>query len=343
MSFTTLEQIFRVLFASPFVGEKVPCVWHASEPLVLPISFYRQAFEIQNRWNTTGARVTNAFQTNATLITQQWCDFFREHEVQIGVSIDGPRALHDAHRVDRKDRGTFDRAMKGIELLRANNIPFSAIAVITSDTIQHPDEFWHFFHELQPIRLGLNPEEVEGCNSHSSLHSEEGIAQYKQFLQRLLTLNTQSQSFLSIREFDVLLQRIQVGQEMDQADTNTPLAILNFDLEGNISTFSPEMLSITHPIYDKITFGNVFTHSLEDIFTHTKFTRVNTLIQQGVARCKESCQYFALCGGGTPSNKLYETGAFNTTETNACRLHIKAVTDTLLEYLEESYALSPGP
>jgi len=340
MQIATLEQIFKVLFSSGFIENSIPILWHAGEPLILPVDFYQQAFHIQQKWNTQDAHITNSFQTNATLITQEWCDFILEHGIRIGVSIDGPAYLHDAHRVDRKNRGTFERVMQGIALLRKNNIPYTAIAVVTSDTVQHPDEFWRFFQEIQPARLGLNPEEVEGCNERSSLHTLAGIEQYKYFLQRLLILNGQSPSAVPIREVDVLLQRIQLGQARAQTDTNTPMAILSFDYEGNISTFSPELLSSTHPVHSKFTFGNVFHITLEDIFTQENFVKVHSSIQQGIMKCQQSCAYFSLCGGGAPSNKLHENGTFDSTETNACRLRIKVTTDVLLDYLEERYYLT---
>jgi uncharacterized protein len=338
---TTLEQIFKVLFSSAFIEDSVSVLWHAGEPLILPVEFYRQAFHIQQKWNAQNVRISNSFQTNATLITQEWCDFILEHGIRIGVSIDGPAYLHDAHRVDRKNRGTFERVMRGIALLRKNDIPYTAIAVVTSDTVEHPDGFWQFFQEIQPTRLGLNPEEVEGCNEHSSLHTSAGIERYKRFLQRLMELNEHSPSFVPIREIDVLLQRIQSGQARTQTDTNTPMAILSFDYAGNISTFSPELLSFTHPVYGSFAFGNVFDTTLEDIFTHEKFVQINSLIQRGITRCQESCEYFSLCGGGAPSNKLHENGTFDSAETNACRLRIQVTTDVLLACLEERYNISP--
>jgi uncharacterized protein len=338
---TTLEQIFKVLFASAFIEESVSILWHAGEPLILPVDFYRQAFHIQQKWNAQNVRISNSFQTNATLITQEWCDFILEHGVRIGVSIDGPAHLHDAHRVDRKGRGTFERVMQGITLLRKNNVPYTAIAVVTSDTVEHPDEFWQFFQEIQPTRLGLNPEEVEGRNEHSSLHTSNGIERYRRFLQRLIVLNEQSPSFVPIREFDMLLQRIQSGRARTQMDTNAPVTILSFDYAGNISTFSPELLSFTHPVYGRFVFGNVFDTSLEDIFINDKFLQVHSLIQQGITKCQECCAYFSLCGGGVPSNKLHENGTFDSAETNACRLRIQITTDVLLTYLEDRYHISP--
>jgi len=341
ISDATLEQIFKALFASSsFLDGRVTCVWHAGEPLVLSTAFYRRAFAIQQKWNSAGIAIINSFQTNATLITQEWCDFILEQHVRIGVSIDGPQFLHNAQRVDWANHGTFEHVMRGIQLLKANNIPFSVISVVTGETVLYPDEFWHFFMEVRPTRLGLNPEEVEGCNTQSSLHTPAGMQRYQQFLKRLLVLNEQSDNPLPIREIDTILRRIKAGRLAPQVETNTAAAILNFDTKGNISTFSPELLSVTHPTYGSFTLGNVFDTPLEQIFTAEKFIKMNTDIQNGIERCRESCEYFLLCGGGAPSNKLYENGTFDSTETNACRLRIKLTSDMLLDYLEQKYYLS---
>lgn len=342
MNMETLEQIFKSLFASPFVEDEILFLWHASEPLVLPPSFYEQAFQLQQRWNQKQVRVANAFQTNATLITQKWIEFFRKHSIHVGVSLDGPQEIHDANRKDRADRGTYERAMRGIELLRANDIPYTIIAVITSASLQQPDQLWKFFAELRPQRLGLNPEEIEGANTSSSLDKSDAVEQYRAFFQRLLTLNEQSQRPLVIREVENLMELI-LSSELSptlRSQTNEPLAILSFDCDGNFSTFSPELLTMSsYPEYGNFLFGNVFEHSLEDIYTNPYFQKAQEHIQRGVKQCKETCPYFATCGGGFPSNKLFENGTFVSTETLACRLKIQVPVDVLLERLEDKYYL----
>jgi uncharacterized protein len=342
ISLETLSQIFCAFFSSSFVSDHVVFVWHAGEPLVLPIGFYQRAFELQQHWNSNGVQVTNSFQTNATLITQKWCQFFKAYDVHIGVSLDGPRYMHDAHRVDRAGRGTFDRVLRGIELLQENDISYSVIAVVTKDSIEHPDDFWQFFADLHPASLGLNPEETEGINEDASLKTEEDIDRYRQFFRRLLILNGESQTPLSIREIDNSMRHIRSASPQILSHTNVPMAILSFDCNGNASTFSPELLTMSHHAYDTFIFGNVFEGTLEDIYNHPKFIAVDAEIQQGVARCRETCEYFAFCGGGSPSNKLYENGTFDSTETVACRLRVKATMDMLLEYLEEKYYIAPS-
>lgn len=345
MHMETLEQIFKALFASPFVGDELLFLWHASEPLVLPTSFYEQAFELQQHWNQKQVRIANAFQTNATLITQKWCEFFRRHAIHVGVSLDGPQVIHDANRRDRAGRGTYERAMRGIELLRANDIPYTLIAVITSASVQQPDQLWEFFAELRPQRFGLNPEETEGANTSSSLDQHDAVEQYRAFFQRLITLNEQSQRPLALREVENLMELLRSSSPSPslRSQTNEPMAIISFDCDGNFSTFSPELLTMSsYPEYGNFLFGNVFTHALEDIYANPHFQKVQEDIQEGVKQCRETCPYFAACGGGSPSNKLSENGTFISTETLACRLKIQVPVDVLLEQLERKYYLLPS-
>jgi uncharacterized protein len=336
----TLNRIFQCLFSSSFLSGEVLFLWHAGEPLTLPMSFYEQAFALQQSWNERGITITNALQTNATLITEKWCEFFKAHDVHVGVSLDGPQAMHDAHRVDRTGKGTFARSMRGVKLLESNHIAYTVISVITSTSVREPALFWRFFSELHPLSIGLNPEEVEGVNETSSLHSEQHALLYRDFVRQLLAFQEHDPGAPSLREFDKLKLLLQTNSLALQAQTNTPMAILNFDCEGNFSTFSPELLSMTHPRYGDFLFGNVFTDSLVDMEAHPKFQQVNADIQRGVQRCKETCSYFAVCGGGSPSNKLYENGTFDSTQTLACRLQIQAATDAVLAHMEEKYYLS---
>ena len=333
----TLSRIFELLFSSSFVSDNITIVWHAGEPLVLPISFYTQAFQLINHWNKKAVHVKNSFQTNATLITQEWCDFFKQHRVQIGVSLDGPESIHNANRVDRAGRGTFDRVMRGIAFLQENAIPYSIIAVITKASVMCPDELWKFFTDLHPMRLGFNVEEIEGIHKQSSLQADEDVRQYQRFFKRVLELKDASQCAISVREIESLMNHLEHDSPHIRSDTNTPMSILNFDCDGNISTFSPELLSMTHPSYKSFIFGNVFEGTLEDVLTNQNFMSVNEDIQQGVSSCQQTCDYFLFCGGGCPSNKVFENGTFASTETMTCRLKIKAATDALMEHLEETY------
>jgi uncharacterized protein len=335
----TLSRIFQSLFASPFISDEVTVVWHAGEPLAQPLHFYEQALQLVRRWNTHDVQVTHSMQTNATLLTQQWCDFIKQHDIQIGVSLDGPQPIHDAQRVDWAGKGTFERALRGITLLQTNHIPFSIIAVITKSSLDNPSGLWQFFRQLRPTSLGFNPEEAIGINTISSLVSDEDINRYKEFFKTILTLNASVDDPLLIREAEFLTGHIKHGSPRIRSQTNIAMRILSFDCDGNVSTFSPELLTTTHKTYGNFIFGNVFEGSLEDILANQKFRQVQGEIERGVLNCLHTCDYFMVCGGGFPSNKIYENDAFDSTVTTACRLRVQAATDAMLEHLEEHYDL----
>src|SRR5438132_12875981 len=102
MSRDTLEATFRWTFSSGLARQPFTLLWHAGEPLVLPVAYYEEAVEALNRHNEQQIPVRQSFQTNATLLTAEWCEYLCRHQVHVGVSVDGPEFLHDRHRRTRR-------------------------------------------------------------------------------------------------------------------------------------------------------------------------------------------------------------------------------------------------
>ncbi|WP_107656009.1 radical SAM/SPASM domain-containing protein [Nocardia suismassiliense] len=131
--------------------------WHGGEPTVLPISFYERALHLQGRFRLPGQRILNTVQTNATLLDATWVEFFVTNGFAIGVSVDGPRDVHDSARVDRSGRGTFDRVCQGIALLRDHGASFAVILVIDQPTLARgPDALLDFLVEQGIADVALN-------------------------------------------------------------------------------------------------------------------------------------------------------------------------------------------
>jgi uncharacterized protein len=336
MTVAVLSRILEMVFSSSLLAEEVALLWHAGEPLVAPLDFYREAFALISRFNTRGVTVIPSVQTNAMLITQQWCDFFKQHQFQVGVSLDGPQHIHDSSRVDRAGRGTFERAMRGIQLLQQNGIEPSVIMVLTKDTLDYPDEIWQFFREHHLTRLSLNVEEVNGANTRSSLEDEKNaIDKYKRFLRRFVELNQNGEQLAVVREIETFWGRIEEnGGVVVRSQENLAGAMVSFDYAGNVSTFASELLTTKHPRYGDFLLGNIFDGTLEDLLTSPKLLALNQEVQRGVARCRQSCAYFDFCGGGSPANKFSEHGTLDATETMYCKLKIQATMDVVLEHLE---------
>lgn len=303
--------------------------------MTLPIRFYEEALQLMEQHNYRKIPVTFVFQTNGTHITQRWCDFIKAHQVEISISLDGPQHIHDAHRVDRAGRGTFARIMQNIDRLQANGIYPTVLMVLTREALAYPDAIWQFFVECGIRSVSFLLEEALGAVSEIPLNTLDDQEKYRAFLQRMLELREECQHQLSIRETDWLIGRIKTAKQPVHAQSNTPLAVVSFDCDGNISTFSPELLTLSHPRYTDFLFGNVFQNHLEDMRSHPTFLKINAEVQRGVAMCKETCEYFVFCGGGSPVNKLSETGTFAATETTLCRLKIKATTDVVIDHLQK--------
>jgi uncharacterized protein len=339
MSPDTLEQTFRWVFDSGLAREPFTLLWHAGEPLVLPVSFYETAAELLHRHNAANVPILQSFQTNATLLDARWCEFLRRPDVHLGISVDGPDFLHDRHRRTRQGHGTLARVLRGIQLLHEHGIPFNVITVLTADSLDYPDELFDFYQANGIRSVGFNVEEIEGPHTASSLQRSGTPERFRQFLTRFLTLAHAADPPLLVREFEssaaALLSARRYGPGA-RTQENKPWAIVNVDCEGNFSTYSPELLGVSSLTYGGFTLGNVTTDSLEAVIASARFRRLEDEIGRGVELCRERCDYYPFCGGGPPANKYFENGTFVSTETLFCRLHKKVCLDVTLALLEQS-------
>ncbi|WP_339398788.1 cyclophane-forming radical SAM/SPASM peptide maturase GrrM/OscB [Tolypothrix sp. LEGE 11397] len=336
MSPAVMQRIFEEVMGSSIIEEPITFLWHLGEPLAVPIEFYEGAFNLYDSVNKVYQRQSShAFQTNATLINPRWIDFIQERRIGIGVSVDGPAFIHDRKRINRKGVGTHNAVMNGIRLLQEAKIGFSAITVLTNFTLDYPESLYEFYIENNILDVAFNIDEIEGTNKTSSFSEDSTIRRYKRFLANLLTLVAQDGGRLKVREFWTTLRSICSESHNPYNTMVEPLRILNFDHQGNFSTFCPELVAASSEEYAGFKMGNILEVPISSIFENSVFKKVYQEIQQGVSLCKQSCSYWDLCGGGSPSNKFFETGRFDVSETLACRAHKKIVVDVLLDHFEQ--------
>jgi uncharacterized protein len=335
-----LQRTFAWVLESGLVRKPYTIVWHSGEPLVLPTAFYEEAFTIAARFRSSDSAATHAFQTNGTLLNARWCEFFRRHEVRVGVSVDGPSFLHDAKRKTRRGTGTHERVMAGIQQLRQHKIPFHVITVLTRESLDYPDELHAFYVENGIEHVGFNVEEIEGPNEDSSLSVDDATARYRDFMSRFFDLAMTSDPPIRIREFDNMISAVLYTGEARSlsAQEATPFAIVSVDCEGNVTTFSPELLGLPSGVYGGFGLGNVSRDGFAQVTASGRFLAMARDVNAGIAKCREGCSYFRFCGGGAPANKYFENGSFDSTETLFCRLHRKALADVVLEKMQGPHA-----
>ncbi len=340
-----IAPIFEKLLTSPFVRRPFTVCWHAGEPLAVPITFYEDALTIvRNLQQQLGDRTTidYSFQTNGLFLTQAWCDFLKKYRFSIGVSLDGPAFIHDAHRKTRTGLGTHAGTMRGIELLQKNQIDFQVIAVLTETSLDYPDQIFQFFRERRIDRVAFNVEEVEGVNRSSSLQKTNIAVRVRAFWQRFWELTARTNGAFQVREFEQMSELILKEGRKSNNQLSNPFSIISIDTQGNFSTYSPELLAMKSVDYGDFVLGNILYDTFESVCTSQKFLKLYRDIENGVRICQDTCQYFCLCGGGAPSNKYWENGTFSCSETMACRYNKQIVAEVALEGIEARLGFRSG-
>jgi uncharacterized protein len=322
------------------IGPAITVLWHAGEPLVLGPSYYENAIALIESRFPSSTVIRHAFQTNGTLIDEAWCRFFGRPNITIGISVDGPKNLHDLHRVTRKGARTFDKTAAGLRLLRDHGINLQVITVLTRHSLFFPDEIYDFYVSEGISRVCFNVEEIEGVNRKSTLTDARCDDLFERFLERFLARVARDRRIKSVREFDHAFAALLNPRPRDrQAE---PFEFVSVATNGDFGTYSPELLGLKDARWSDFAFGNVLTDSFEEAAGTDKFIRMTEEINEGIARCRATCSFFDVCGGGAPVNKFCETGRFDATETLHCRLIVKCVTTVALRDFERNAPQGEG-
>ncbi len=329
------EKIFERLFQFPTVRDRVGVVWHAGEPMVLPVRYYEDMFTRIARLAGGRVDVMHSFQTNGTLLNDAWCDLVEKWGVNLGLSIDGPAEFHDINRKYRNGTGSFAAAHRGLQVLKRRGTPFFVISVLTIDSLQHPDRMFEFYDSEDIDHVCFNIEEKEGTHTTSGLVDSPRFGDlYRAFLKRFFELAVTRRPGMVVREIENCFAAIHGYGKSIGNEQIEPFSIVSVDIEGNVSTFSPELLGMSHDAYDTFSFGNVLNDDFETIAARVNASKLYADIHAGVEKCRAECDYYKLCGGGAPANKIYENNSANSTETVYCRSYQIAV-DVVLDMIEK--------
>ena len=296
-----------------------------------------------SRVSGSSSKLVHSIQTNGTLLSEPWCDLIEKWEIQIGLSIDGPPEIHDRHRRYRSGKGSFAAAYRGLQLLQRRGIPFHVISVLTLASLTRPEEMFRFYQDAGIEHVCFNIEEKEGVHANSELVNSRCFGDvYQNFLNRFFELIASSGTAMTVREFDTCVRAIRgFGNGIENCQVE-PFSIVSVDYKGNLSTFSPELLGAIHPAYATFTFGNILDDSFEAIASCVENSKLYCDIRAGVERCRLECEFYEVCGGGAPANKIFENQSADSTETVYCQSHQIAIR-VVLEMLERVRRATPAP
>lgn len=295
-------------------------IWHGGEPLSCGIDNFRRYL---NYFSNSNCK--HSVQTNATLIDENWCTLFLEHDMNIGVSIDGGGLLN-FNRVGWTGKPSVDKAMKGIELLNKCKIKFSAISVITKLHLQYAEELYKFFTDLGCWSWGLNMEEYEGLNKGDNNFNTKDVEDF------WLTLFNcwRSNPRIRIREFDYVLTWMdRVLQQPNFTNVQRQVeAFPTISCSGDLVLLSPEFLDANVLGHDFI-IGNVLEDDISELLKNFEEYQYVQEFTKGITKCSKECAYFSFCGGGYASNKFFENGTLNSSFTKHCNNAKITLVDTI--------------
>ncbi|MEG1586887.1 MAG: anaerobic sulfatase-maturation protein [Bacteroidales bacterium] len=289
--------------------------WHGGETFMRPLSFYKKAMEYQNKY-ARGRQIDNCIQTNGTLITDEWCKFLHDNNWLVGVSIDGPQEFHDEYRRNKQGVPSFQKVMKGIQLLNKYDVQWNAMAVINDYNADYPLEFYRFFKEIGCKYIQFAPivERMEVHPDGRRLASMKGQGELTDF-----SVTPEQWGNFLCTLFDEWV-RNDVGEYYIQLFDST-LANWVGEQPGvctmakecghaGVMEFNGDVYSCDHFVFPEYKLGNIYSQTLVEMMYSERqqsFGRAKktTLTQQ----CRQ-CEYLFACNGECPKNRFVvsETG-----------------------------------
>ena len=141
-----LETYIRQLLESHRIPE-VTIAWQGGEPTLMGLDFFKRSFELAEKYKKSGQRISHTMQTNGTKLDDDWCAFFKAHDFLIGLSVDGPKEIHDTYRVNKGGEGTFTQVMRGHSYLRKHEVDFNILCTVNAANQQHGRKVYRFFRD----------------------------------------------------------------------------------------------------------------------------------------------------------------------------------------------------
>ena len=310
MSDEMLEQFTREYIEVQTMNQ-VLFTWHGGEPLLRSIDFYRKALSLQQKY-AGGRRIDNVIQTNGTLLTNEWCEFFAQNHWLVGISIDGPQPDHDHYRLTAAGKPSWKKVMQGIKLLKKHGVEWNAMAVVNAYNANHPLEFYRFFKENGCQFLQFTPI-VERLTRHEDGRTLASLADKDEISLSEASVAPEQWGYFLCAIFDEWVRK-DVGKIFVEIFDCT---LANWmGISPGICAYSKEcghagvmehngdVYSCDHFVFPEYKLGNIRDHSLIDMLYGEQQQEFSRLKHSSLPRqCKECDMEFA-CHGECPKNRF---------------------------------------
>ena len=310
MSDEMLEQFTREYIEAQTMPQ-VLFTWHGGEPLMRSIDFYKKALALQKKY-AHGKQIDNVIQTNGTLLTDEWCEFFAQNHWLVGISIDGPQEYHDHYRVTPAGKPSWEKVMQGISLLKKHRMEWNAMAVVNAYNAEHPLEFYHFFRDNGCQYLQFTPI-VERLTEHEDGRTLASLADDREIPLADASVTPQQWGNFLCTIFDDWV-RHDVGKTFVEIFDCTLAnwmgvlpGICAYSKEcghAGVMEHNGDVYSCDHFVFPEYKLGNIREQSLIDMLYGEKQQAFSRLKHTSLPRqCKE-CDIEFACHGECPKNRF---------------------------------------
>lgn len=282
-------------------------VWHGGEPLLAPLEFYQNVLEIQKKY-ARNIYVENSIQTNGTLLNDNYCEFFAKNNWLVGISIDGPKDIHDKYRKTADGKPTFEKVMKGIELLKKHGVQWNAMAVISDYCAKYPNRFYEFFKGISCQFIQFTPlveRNLKESSKLASLQDEGVISNY--------SVRPESWGNFLCDIFDKWIAK-DVGEIFIQIFESTLANWLN--ITPGVCTMSDSCSSslvlshngdiypCDHFVFPHYKLGNLYEQNFTQLRDNRKIKNFALMKTELLPdECKQ-CEFYFACKGECPRNRF---------------------------------------
>ena len=310
MSDEMLEQFTREYIEAQNMNQ-VLFTWHGGEPLLRSIDFYRKALSLQQKY-AGGRCIDNVIQTNGTLLTDEWCEFFAQNHWLVGISIDGPQPYHDHYRLTAAGKPSWQKVMQGIKLLKKHGVEWNAMAVVNAYNVNHPLEFYRFFKENGCQFLQFTPI-VERLTRHEDGRTLASLTDKNEIPLSEASVAPEQWGYFLCAIFDEWVRK-DVGKIFVEIFDCTLAnwmgvspGICAYSKEcghAGVMEHNGDVYSCDHFVFPEYKLGNIRDHSLIDMLYGEQQQEFSRLKHSSLPRqCKECDMEFA-CHGECPKNRF---------------------------------------
>ena len=291
-------------------SEVITFNWHGGEALLRPLDFYKKIISLQKKYGV-GREITNTIQTNGTLLTAEWCEFFKENNWLVGLSIDGPQRLHDYYRISHKGGSSFNEVMRGIDLLNKNEVEWNILATVNAFNADYPEETYIFLKNLGTQFIQFTPvvERIKESGMLATpLDDDAVIADFSvspekwgRFMCKIFDIWVKSDvGRIYVQLFDATLA--------NRMGVPSPVCTMAKNCGDALAVeFNGDVYSCDHFVFPKYKLGNIHRQPLWKMSISSQQKKFGSKKSDSLPKKCLECPHLWGCHGECPRNRFIKT------------------------------------